>query len=158
MPSAAPAKPGSSKKKKKPRTVLDLAVQRLYSSQEWLSRLSKQLGPHGDEHEEIALEIAREKAGLAYQAMVDLSRALPALKQAGWKPASTTIAVGDLVQVKPKRLRRFVEGGAFTALQVARLHVASVHGKYAKLTTSDGEPVGLYPLSYFKLAPAAIAK
>ena len=105
MPSTAPAKPGSSKKKK-PRTVLDLAVQRLFSAQEWLSRFGKQLGPHGDENVEPALEAAREMAGLAYQAMVDLSRALPALKKSGWKPASTTIAVGDVVQVKPKRLGR----------------------------------------------------
>lgn len=154
MPSAAPAKAG---KKKKPRTVLDVTVQRLYSSQEWLSRFLRQLGPHED-GAPPPLEAAREKAGLAYEALLDLSRALPALRTSAWKPASTTIAVGDLVQVKPKRLGRFVEGGAFTAIQVARLRVTSVHGRYAKLTTSDGESVGLYPLAYFKPAPAALGK
>lgn len=144
--------------KKKAKSVLDLMVRRLYSSQEWLSRFSKQLAPPGNEKVEPVLEGAREKAGLAYQALVDLGHALPPLKSSGWKPASTTIAVGDLVQVKPQRIGRFVEGGAFTALQLARLRVASVHGKYAKLTTIDGEPIGLYPLSYFKLAPATLAK
>ena len=158
MANAAPAKPGSSqKKKKKPRTVLDLVVQRLYSTQEWLARFQKQLGPSDDE-DGSPLNTTRLTAGLAHDALVELGRSLPALRSSGWKPASTTIAVGDTVQVKPKRIGRFLEGGAFSALQVARLHVTSVHGKYAKLTTSDGESIGLYPLSYFKLAPAVLSK
>lgn len=164
MPTPAPAKPGSAKpssakpKKKKPNTVLDALTARLFTAQEMLQRFQRQLGaPDKDTPEPI--RAAHEMAGLGYQGLIDLGHALPALKQMGWKPASTTIAVGDLVQVKPKRLGRFVEGGAFTPLQVARLRVVSIHGKYAKLTTvPEGDAIGLYPLNYFKPAPPALAK
>lgn len=152
---AAKPKPNA---KKKPKSVLDLVVRRLYAAQEWLHRFEKQLGPHGDENAEPALEVAREKTGLAYQALVDLGHALPGLKSAGWRPASTTLAAGDLVQVKPKRIGRFLEGGAFTQLELARLTIASIHGHYAKVTMVDGTPLGLYPLSYFKPAPPALGK
>jgi hypothetical protein len=155
MTSAAAA-PTAAKKKKKPKGALDRVVQRLYSAQEWIDRFQKQLGPHGDELAEPALETAREKAGLAYQALVDFGHAMPPLKASGWKPPAGAMAAGDLVQVKPARIGRFVEGGAFTPLQLARLILASVHGKYGKFQLADGTPIGLYPLNYFKPAPKAL--
>lgn len=151
-PAPPPPKGG---KKKKAKGALDLVVRRLYSAQEWLQRFQKQLGPHEDDAAAPLLR-AREKTGLAYQALVDLGQAMPALRDSGWKPASTTISVGDTVQIKPKQIGRFLQGGAFTTVQLARLSVLSVHGKHAKITLADGTLIGLYPLGYFKPAPPAL--
>lgn len=156
MSIAAAAKPAANPKKKKAKGALDRVVQRLYAAQEWIARFSKQLGSPGDDRSEAALEVAREKAGLAYQALVDFGHAMPDLKKSGWKPPSGAMAVGDMVQVKPNRIGRFVEGGAFTALQLARIQLVSVHGKYAKFALVDGTPMGLYPLNYFKPMPKAL--
>lgn len=102
----------------------------------------------GDAAHALSLKRLDDHAAVVVEGAKDAISALFALKQAKWVPVpGRAFSAGQEVALKEWFAARFTKHGAYTAAEIKKIRVVSVHGDGAKVQTLKGEALGLVPTS-----------
>lgn len=143
---AAP-KPSAKKETEVDRLNKRVAFLRKYSESLRDVTVAHQAKGQGGDHVQGLAKLAAHAEGVL-ESLKDYQSALFGLKTAKWVPVpGRAFVAGQEVGFKPWFAVRYTKHGAYTAKEIEKVRVVSVHGDAAKVQTLKGEALGLIPTS-----------